>query len=129
MMTYPLLNTSLQYEEESYAQAQARYSGFGEDLFSQLENHFPGFISKLRFFHPHKYQEDDVWAVYEDAAVQFGIQLEPNTPVIVLWSRNPDTSIEIGNWSEDVYEDVIRFIEEDFFAKGPSQSLPPAWWY
>jgi|GEM_PF-1474900 len=129
-ITHHLFGTGhYKYKEESYAQAQARYSGFSEDLFSRLEGNFPGFISNLRFFQSQDYQLEDMWAIYEDAAIQFGIQLDPDTPVIVLWNANPENHIEIGDWSEDASGDAIRFIEEEFFAKGPSQSLPPAWWY
>jgi hypothetical protein len=124
-----LLPREMNFKEESLAESMARYSGFGKDLFLELESHFPGMLSKFRFFQPQDSQEDDIWSYYQDDTVQFAVQLEPNTPVIVLWDAKPENNIEIGDWSEDPIADVIRFIEEDFFARDPDSSLPPAWWY
>ncbi|GAA3924479.1 hypothetical protein [Hymenobacter algoricola] len=123
MTTHDLLPASLRFAEESYAEAQTRYSGFGKDSFPRLEARFPGFISKLRFFHPQEYQSEDVWAVYEDASVQFGIQLDPDCEVIVLWNKNPENSIELGTWWDDASDIAIRYIEQVFLNGQPSASF------
>jgi hypothetical protein len=115
-----ILPTEMGFKEETLAESMARYSGFGKDLFFELESHFPGMISKLRFFQPQDSQSDDIWAVYNDGTIQFGIQLEPNTPVIVLWNNEPGNSIELGTWWENEYEAAIAFIEEVFFGKEPN---------
>lgn len=94
----------------------ARYSGFGAKLFHILNDRVPGILSWLRFFRSTGYQSDDVFAVYENAERPFCIQLEPSCGVICIWSETVD-GIEIGDWSENEYEEAIEFIEEHFLVK------------
>lgn len=89
-----------------------RYSGFGENLFSKVETRFPGAISKIRFFRPQIHQTDDVWACYTDGSLVFAIQLDPSCERITLWNEKPDSHMEIGTWSDDVYEEALKEMEE-----------------
>ena len=117
---HPLLPKEIAFKEETLAESMARYSGFGKDLFFELESHFPGMISKIRFFQPQDSQKEDIWAFYDDGFLLFAIQLEPYGEVIVLWDSNPENSIEIVTWWENEYEAAIAFIEEVFFGKEPT---------
>lgn len=117
---HPLLPEEMDFKEETLSESMVRYSGFGRDLFFELESHFPGMISKIRFFQPQASQQEDIWAYYENGPLQFAMQLEPSCEVIVLWNDGPDNSIEIGTWWDNEYEAAIAFIEEVFFGKEPS---------
>jgi len=119
-VSHSILPDGMDFKEETLVESTTRYQGFGKNLFFELESHFPGMLAKLRFFQPQGPQDDDVWAVYDDEAVQFGIQLEPHSPVIVLWNNKPGSSIELGDWWENEYAAAIAFIEEEFFGKEPS---------
>ena len=117
---HPLLPDNWDFKEETFTEAIDRYSGFGEKMFFELDSHFPGMLSKFRFFQPQQYQQEDIWAIYQDNTFQFAVQLEPSCEVIILWNDNPKDSIEIGTWWDDEYEAAIAFIEEVFFKKEPS---------
>lgn len=98
--------------EENYTSITQRYSGFGSQLFTHLNAHFPNILLHFRFFRSLNFQEKDVFAIYQSQSVSFAIQLDPDIEVIVLWDKT--NSIEIGAWSEDEYKEAIDFIEANF---------------
>lgn len=115
-MQHPLLSDSFNYNEETYADAMERYSGFGAKLFEVLKSRIPEVLQKLRFFQSISYQQEDVYAVYENGSTSFVIQLEPVGEVICIW--NDTVSTEIGSWSENEYEEAVQFIITDLLNKG-----------
>ncbi len=117
---HPLLPESAHFQEESLSEVQARYSGFGKDLFAELEAQLPEIISNFRFFHKRHNQEEDAWAIYADNNIEFAVILDPDCAVIVLFDGTPGNTIEIGTWWDNPTEVAIAFIEEVFFGKEPS---------
>ena len=105
------------YLAESYSQVLQRYTGFGNSLYSLLENELPEIFQQLVF-----YREDsndithqDSYAIYENETHPFGIQLDPDIEVIVIWTH--DDHIEIGYWWEDPCAEALRFIKDVILGK------------
>jgi len=115
-MHHPLLFDNWDFTEETYSEAMTRYSGFGAKLFDNLADRVPGILSFFRFFRSTGYQSEDIFAVCEAIERPFAIQLEPSCEVICIWSDTVNT-IEIGDWSENEYEEAIEFIQEHFLTK------------
>jgi hypothetical protein len=112
-MQHPLLFDEWNFAEETYAEATTRYSGFGAKLFDMLNERNPDILLCFKFFRSTGYQSDDVFAVYESSTMPFAIQLEPSCQRICIWSNTVET-IEIGDWSDNEYEEAIAFIKENF---------------
>jgi hypothetical protein len=115
MNKHDLLPLNEDFVIEKYVDLLSRYSGFGSEIFSVLQEKLPEIFEKLQFFHAAKYQTSDVYAVYDDGAKAFCIQLDPDIEVIVLWNEKIQT--EIGSWSKDVYGDAISFIRDELIGK------------
>jgi hypothetical protein len=115
-MQHPLLFDKWDFAEETYSEAMIRYSGFGAKLFDMLDDRVPDILSSFRFFRSTRYQSEDIFAVYESIEEPFAIQLDPSCEVICIWSDTVNT-IEIGDWSENEYEEAIKFIQEHFLTK------------
>lgn len=98
MTTLPsLLNSSLEYVEETEAQMVARYHGFGKALFSRLFSTHHAIRNQFRFFR--EITTDDVWAVCEIPRQSFGVQLDPDIECICIWDESSHD--EIGTWIDD----------------------------
>jgi hypothetical protein len=115
MIKHELLPLNDDFVTEKYCDMLTRYSGFGCEIFSVLQERLPEIFAKLEFFRATKYQTGDVYAIYDDGAKAFSIQLDPDIEVIVLWNEQIQT--EIGEWSKDVYGDAISFIHDELLGK------------
>lgn len=117
MTTPDLLPANENFVSEEYPDMVARYSGFGTKIFSILQERLPAVFEKLQFFRGIKYQPEDVYAIYDNRTHAFGIQLDPQCEVIVLWNKQIQT--EIGAWSKDICEEAIGFIQTELL--GPDK--------
>jgi len=115
-MQHPLLFDKWDFAEETYSEAMIRYSGFGAKLFDILDDLVPEILLSFRFFRSTGYQSENIFAVCENIEQTFAIQLDPSCEVICIWSDTVHT-IEIGAWSENEYEEAIKFIREHFLTK------------
>ncbi len=107
-----LLNKTLKYKSESIQEVLNRYSGFGADIFSKISEFYPELYSNLKYYRAIAVQTNDVFAVCENIANEFAIQLDPDIEIICIWDEK--NSIEIGDWATDEYQEAMSFIEECF---------------
>ncbi|WP_294322555.1 hypothetical protein [uncultured Chryseobacterium sp.] len=88
-----------------------RYSGFGKDLYRQIEQRLPDVFKDFQYYQRINIQTEDSYAVYYNGQSSFCIQLDPLCEKIILWNENKQ--IEIGYWSDNEYEDALQFIEAE----------------
>ncbi len=120
-MSHYLLNDCQEYIEETYEEVRNRYILFGKDIYTILKHSEVQIFNNLRFYRATELVEKTSWgiaetensyAIYDDGKKDFGIQLDPITPVICL--HNQETQIEIGDWDGiDYYLESIKFIKEE----------------
>jgi hypothetical protein len=101
-----LLNPGVPFVPEDELTAGIRYQGFGADFHSRLYDRCPSLRGRFRFFRAP--DVEDVWSIYEDERLSFGVQLDPDIEVICIW----DTSwfIEVGAWATDPVETAIKSV-------------------
>jgi hypothetical protein len=106
-----MLGTMEEYIPESHEEAGRRYSGFGKDLYRQIEQRFPDVFRNLQYYQRMTIQAEDSYAIYNNHQNSFCIQLDPECEKIILW--NEEKQIEIGHWSDNEYEDALHFIQSE----------------
>ncbi|PQO33437.1 hypothetical protein C5Y96_11375 [Blastopirellula marina] len=103
-----LLPASLNFVEESHAEATGRYQGFGQDFFSELYNQLPSLARSFTFYR-NTDGTDDLWAICQQGPIQFGVQLDPDIEVICVWDKT--THEEIGTWQPQPIPYAIDWIK------------------
>jgi hypothetical protein len=106
-----LLNPPEDFLEETYADFENRYSGFGKDIYLKIKEILPEVFYKLTFYQRQTFQTEDSYAEYNVDIISFVIQLDPLCEVIVLWNGQKQT--EIGTWSASEYDEAVNFIKSD----------------
>ena len=114
-MSRELIEERQDFLKENSNEVVKRFSGFGKDLYAQIEAQLPDIFSKLTYYRRISCQTDDSYALYEHPTQSFAIQLEPKGEVIVLW--NATKFIEIGFWSQNPCEDAISYIKKELLNK------------
>lgn len=110
-----LLSPTEEFHSESFSAFEKRYIGFGKDLFLRIKDQIPEVFTELRFYQRKPFQSEDSYAEYCHDGKVFVIQLDPLCEVIVLW--NDHTSVEIGTWSSNEYDEALQFIISDLLAQ------------
>lgn len=106
-----LLNSSMNLVEESAAEASQRYTGFGQEFFSELFKILPKIRDSFTFYR-NTDGTDDVWAIYHKGSVEFGVQLDPDIEVICVWDDSWHE--EIGCWISQPVKYTINLITDRF---------------
>lgn len=106
-----LLPASLNFVEETHAEATQRYHGFGQDFFSELTNQLPSLAKSFKFYR-NTDGTDDVWAICQQGPIQFGVQLDPDIEVICVWNETEQE--EIGDWQPPPIQYAIEWIKRRF---------------
>lgn len=117
-----LLNRGWAYSEETFAEVQSRYSGFGLGIYGCIQDELPELFRNLRFYQSDVLQREDSYAVCE-VDPPFSIQLDPDCEVIVLATET--IHIEIGTWSANPCQEAVNFIREHFNARPHDSANAP----
>ena len=108
---HKLLNSNWQYVAETEAEFERRYHGFGRELYAKIRNQMPDLYSGITLYSSEQ-QPTDSYALCENPYQDFVIQLDPETEVICFWSDS--TRCEITSWSDNEYDEALKFIEDEF---------------
>ncbi|MFD2910123.1 hypothetical protein ACFSX9_15440 [Flavobacterium ardleyense] len=121
-MEMDLLGDRQRYVEEPLETFEIRYSGFGKDLYNEIQKELPEVFAKLTYYK--RFENDDKsnlmtflndsYAIYNDGSLKFRIIIDPDCEVICLGDF--DSHIEIGSWDNTTtyYRESIDFIKKYF---------------
>ena len=107
-MIIKLLQSHYPIRQESLQEFSKRYSGIGEALYVYIRDHYPKVHERLVFYRSENVHLPDSFAYYNDSKNPFAMQLDPDCDVVVL--RNDKGQWEFGEWSEDMYTEIIDWI-------------------
>lgn len=110
-MEMDLLEPLKDFRIETYEEFQNRYKGFGKEIYKKIKDKTPNIFNKFEFYKRINFQIDDSYAICKNDEFSFGIQLESEGEIIVLW--NGIKQIEIGFWADNEYEEAINFIKSE----------------
>lgn len=100
-----------EFVPENLEEVSRRYSGFGKDLYKQIQQRFPDVFRNLQYYQRINIQPEDSYAMYDNDQNSFCIQLDPVCEKIIFW--NEEKQIEIGHWSDNECEDALQFIGDE----------------
>jgi hypothetical protein len=89
------------------AKALARASQLSREFYAALRSHYPELADKAVFLWFAK-QPDDTWMVFDLGPNTFGIQVDPELEVIVLFDG--ESQQEFGGWHNDLIGAVVAAI-------------------
>jgi hypothetical protein len=126
-VTHELLDDCQVYEEESHSEFLLRYSGFGKDIYTIIQNELPSISKNIKLYRATKSTEkctsdhrylnhpylEDSYGIYENGEKSFKIQLDPLSEVLIV-SYFHVLFLETGPWSEDYYGEAITYIKDNF---------------
>ena len=102
-----------EYEQENYQEFNARYKGFGKDIYSKMNRELPFVLDNIKLYKKVDYQLPDSFSVFDNGKSTFAIQLDPECEVIIIWNKK--TQIEFGNWTIDLYNSVFNGIRNTIY--------------
>lgn len=104
-------DTQLSFLDKAEALAQA--SQLGQMFYDTLCSRYPELADKAVFFSFAK-QPNDTWMIFDLGTNAFGIQVDPEVGVIVLFDEGLQQ--EFGDWHNDLIDAVVSTIEGRYLA-------------
>lgn len=97
------------WSTEAAEMAIERSPELGCAFFTALWNRYPELRGKLDFLR-WEGQPEDVYAVYDNTAHGFGVQIDPNLDYIIVWDNHSRGEYAQWNPTDDPVEAALRHI-------------------